>query len=1017
MMKGDDRLKRIRLLLAVFIVCGVISLLHPSERKDYLVRIPVAHHSEVYTLGIEYTVIDARDTYIDILATAAEVLQLRREGYVLEVLGTVSEQFEPINAKADRGEYHTYNEMVNVLVNLATTYPSITNLDTIGTSVNGRLILALEVTDYPGIDEREPECRITGCHHGNEWPSSEIPLYYAEYLCQNYGVIDTVTNLVNNREVWIVPMLNPDGHEAQSRYNANGVDLNRNYGYMWIGEGGDAVQYGQPETQAMFEFSQTRNFVLGLSYHTYGQIVNYLWNWTPTRTQDDSIIEELSVAYASFNGYSVTNGYEWYRTNGDLNDYSYGIDGTMDWTIEVATSFAPPESELDSIWNRNRPAMTHLLRRSIQGISGVVRDASTGDTLTEAVVNVVEIDWPVFCDRGSGHFQHMLLPGTYTVTAWANGYSPDTVSNVTVSVDTTTTIAIDLNPAAGNYAFKYAVANVPDQLSNPVHNVTLTPWALGPLDGRFASIGKGGEVVLDMGSLTPIVDGAGDDFTVYEGDDGMANEGYETFVSNDYRGPWTSLGNGAGTRSFDIAAFGSAARYVRIIDDDDGNLTDPTAGFDLDAIEAAQIQGVFLILEDYLFIDSLTGNGNGVFDPGETVEVIAAIRNAGSKDAINVMGVLSEVDPYVSVDSSSSSFGTIPGGESADNSGNPFVVSSLPSTPMGYMAPFTLVVSEDSGFADTFDIVVKIGAGGQFLIWDNDPNHSSGTTIKTALEAVGYSGIYTTDLSLYYDELEYYQAVFVCLGMYPDNNVIDENSPNASALENYLSGGGRLYLEGGDVWYWDPLYGGHDFGPLFGIDATADGSGDLATVQGQGGTFTIGMGFSYNGENNYVDHIAPTGSGFLVFANSSPSYDCGVANDAGTYKTVGVSWEFSGLTDGAPPSTKAALADSIMRFFGIFVPVDQEELTPAPQAFGLSDGFPNPCKRHATIAYQVSRKSHVSLKLYDATGRLVDVLVNREVNPGYHQAQLDTKMLASGVYFYRLEAGERSLNKKLIVVK
>ncbi len=1001
----------------LFLLCITASL-HALEERDHIVRIPVSHHDEVYTLGIEYTVIDARENHVDLLVTEGEITVLQRDGYEVERLGTVSEQFASINAKADRGEYHTYTEMAAILVNLANTYPAITDLDTMGTSVQGRIIFALKITDNPHVDEAEPEFRINGCHHGNEWPASEIPLYYAEYLCQNYGSIDTVTNLVNNREIWIIPMLNPDGHEAQTRYNANGIDLNRNYGYMWIGEGGDVVQYGQPETQAMYEFSQKRNFVLGLSYHTHGQIVNYLWNWTPTLTPDDSIIVELSNAYASYNGYWVTNGYGWYRTNGDMNDYSYGIDGAIDWTIELATSFIPPESELDSIWNRNRPAITHLLRRSIQGIAGVVRDADTGDTLTEAVVQVEEVDWPVFCDRVSGHFHRILLPGTYTVTAWANGYLPNTVNNVSVTTDTVTSVVIDLDPTGGNYAFKYAVANVPDQLSNPSHNVTLTPWALGPVDGKYASIGKGGEVILDMGSLTPIANGSGDDFTIYEGDDGLAGEGYETFVSNDYRGPWTSLGNGSGTQSFDIASFGSTARYVRIVDDDDGNLTDPTAGYDLEAIEAAAIPGVYLVLEDFSIVDSVTGNNNGIFEPGETVELITTIHNAGSQDAINVVGVLYESDPYVSVDSSTSNFGNISGGSSADNGADPFVVSALSSTPQGYMATFNLVVSEDSGYVDTLEITVKIGAGGQFLIWDNDPNYSSGTSIQTALEGAGYAGIYTTTLSPYYSELQYYQAVFVCVGMYPDNNVIEESSPDATALENYLNGGGRMYLEGGDVWYWDPYWSnGFDFAPYFGINATDDGSGDLATVQGQSGTFTTGMNFNYSGENNYVDHIEPTGSGFLIFDNSSPSYDCGVANDAGTYKTVGVSWEFSGLVDGAPPSTKEALADSIMRFFGIYVSKEPDEQASPPHVFALSQSFPNPTQRYTTISYHVPRKAHISLRLYDASGRLVNILVNGKVEAGYHRMGLDTKHLASGIYFYRLKAGEKDFSRKLIVVK
>ena len=582
-------IKKCSLFMVLFSLFIASRALSGFEKRDYIVRLSITDHKEVYPISTKYTVIDARDNYIDLLTTVEEIAELKKKGYSLKVLGRVSEEFEKINKFPDRGEYHTYDEMVTILDNLANTYPNIAKLDTFGYSVQGRLLLALEITDNPEIPESEPEFRVVGCHHGNEWPSTEIPIYLAQYLCQNYGAIDSVTNLVNNREIWIIPMLNPDGHEAHTRRNANNIDLNRNYGYMWEGEGGDVVQYGQPETQAMYEFNQLHNFVLGLSYHTYGEIVNYIWNWTPTRSKDDSLIVELSDGYASFNGYRVTEGYDWYRTNGDLNDYSYGIDGAIDWTIELATSFNPPASQLDGIWDENRPAILYLIKSSIQGISGVVRDAATGDTLTQAVINVDEMECPVFCDPVSGHFHRILRPGTYTVKAWANGYYPKTVSNITVNPDTSIDVIIDLNSGGGSYAYKYAVANVPDDVSNPIHNITLTPWALGPIDGKFASIGKAGEIILDMGSLTPILNDAGDDFTVYEGDDGIPNEGYATYVSNSYKGPWTFLSDATGTQSFDIASFGSSARYVRIVDDGDGNLTEPTPGFDLETIEEKSV--------------------------------------------------------------------------------------------------------------------------------------------------------------------------------------------------------------------------------------------------------------------------------------------------------------------------------------------------------------------------------------------------------------------------------------------
>ncbi|OQX50748.1 MAG: hypothetical protein B5M53_11840 [Candidatus Cloacimonas sp. 4484_209] len=183
-----------------------------------------------------------------------------------------------------------------------------------------------------------------------------------------------------------------------------------------------------------------------------------------------------------------------------------------------------------------------------------------------------------------------------------------------------------------------------------------------------------------------------------------------------------------------------------------------------------------MILEDYFIDDSIIGNNNGIFDPGESVYLIVSLYNTGSKDAVNVIGFLRESDPYVNVDSVTSVFGDISSKTSKNNSSDPFIITSLSSTPKGHIATLTLAVSDDSGYVDTFWLNIKIGEGGEFLIWDPDPNQSSGPAIKSALEAVGYSGNYTTDLSPYYNELQYYLAVFVCVGIFPNNNIITDGS-------------------------------------------------------------------------------------------------------------------------------------------------------------------------------------------------------------------------------------------------
>jgi hypothetical protein len=402
-------------------------------------------------------------------------------------------------------------------------------------------------------------------------------------------------------------------------------------------------------------------------------------------------------------------------------------------------------------------------------------------------------------------------------------------------------------------------------------------------------------------------------------------------------------------------------------------------------------------------------------DPGETVDLITLVRNYGTA-ASNVSGTLTSSDPYITIHNGSSAFGNIASGDTASNTSDPFSVEAASGAPTGHMADFMLVADAQGGTSDTSYFSVCIGRF-HYFVWDPSPDMSSGPGIDGALKAAGYSGMISQVLPV--TTLDSYSAVFVSVGIYADNYTIENGSPEAIALVNYLSSGGRMYLEGGDVWYYDPLYmNGYDFGTLFGINATSDGSGDLQVAQGQTGRFTDGMNFSYSGENNFIDHISPTGSAFLIFANSSPVYDCGVANDAVSYKTVGTSFEFAGLVDGSPPSTKEALADSIMRFFGLGLAVEEEPATERyPQAYHLSQNVPNPFATYTTITFAMPRTGFVTVRLYDASGRVVRSMVEEVRSAGFHSLTIDAETLLPGIYFIKLQTPETTLSRKCIVIK
>jgi len=140
-----------------------------------------------------------------------------------------------------------------------------------------------------------------------------------------------------------------------------------------------------------------------------------------------------------------------------------------------------------------------------------------------------------------------------------------------------------------------------------------------------------------------------------------------------------------------------------------------------------------------------------------------------------------------------------------------------------------------------------------------------------------------------------------------------------------------------------------------------------------------------------------------------------LAYDAGTYKTVGTSFEFMGLVDGTPPSTKSALMDSIMHFFGIPKSVSVEEKRIFDAVF--VDINPNPFISRATIKYIIPETQRVTLGIYDITGRMVKKLVDKEVKQGSYTLDFENNEMSTGIYFIRLCVGNYVATEKLILVK
>ena len=411
--------------------------------------------------------------------------------------------------------------------------------------------------------------------------------------------------------------------------------------------------------------------------------------------------------------------------------------------------------------------------------------------------------------------------------------------------------------------------------------------------------------------------------------------------------------------------------------------------------------------------------GNIKYIPaGDTNEMYVELINIGSYQAANVIGTLSCTDSFVTIIDSMASFGTILTDSVVSNQLDPYVISTNPNTPPCHVAELTLrIVSGPYSVDHSFTIYI----GQQdYLVWDPDPNHSSGPMIHACLTQLNFTGDYNEIFPTEY--LNVYKTLFTCLGMSPNKYIIYDNSIEVPEIEQFLYAGGKMYLEGGDVWYLDPSIGGHSFAPYFCISPIWNSLGACPSISGTIGTFTEGMHFNYDGENSSMDRIDPDGTGVMIFSSTLNGYGCGIAANN---HTIGLSFELGGLRDSIVPSTKTVLVDSMMDYFGI-----------APSGMKESQGFnvnttmslachPNPTRQMTDIKYLISvvGDQRPSLRIYDAMGRLVKDLSAQLCAIGYPASVVwdgcDDRgnKVAQGVYFIRLESQDTQVSIKTILIR
>ncbi len=299
-----------------------------------------------------------------------------------------------------------------------------------------------------------------------------------------------------------------------------------------------------------------------------------------------------------------------------------------------------------------------------------------------------------------------------------------------------------------------------------------------------------------------------------------------------------------------------------------------------------------------------------------------------------------------------------------------------------------------------------------YVIIDLDPTPLTGPMLQNALAALGLNGVYTTDPNEF-NNLDLYKSLWVLCGIYNNNTRI---SPDQGAqIEAFLTNGGAFFLEGGDVWGFDPTVGAWNPGPWTGVTGADDGGADLANVAGLDNTLIpdlAGNTWAYAGENNWIDQltVGPVqgGTAEAIFQNPDVGYNCGVAYDQGTFKSVGVSFELGGLNG-------TVAFDSVVTLIADFLGVITDVAETSPVLNPVRLQVRTPVRHTARIAFTLPSAASVSLEVFDIAGRRVATLVNGQVAAGTHTVTWNAAN--SGVYFAKLATPFGTRVQKVVVLR
>lgn len=371
---------------------------HGIHKKDYyfISEFSTVELDQIRASGFQVEILVA-DVKAEFLAQNSISMQADPQRNATACVNTANPLTYPTPVNFNQGSmggYLTYQEVLDELDDMRSLYPNLISApsdissfltegqpDTSVTpNIGGNGIKWVRISDNPDTDESEAEILYTSIHHAREPMSLMQNIYYMWYLLENYDTDPEIKSIVDNTELYFVPIVNPDGYLynevtdpsgggfwRKNRKNGYGIDNNRNYDYhingdpsngSWGGPGssgstGSSIYRGptpfsEIETQAIKWFVEQHEFVMAFNNHTSGQLLYYPFGYADVATPDDALYQTVAAELTSQNGYFALRDSPY---SGDSDDFMYGTVGTHDkifaFTPEIGTSFWPSASAID----------------------------------------------------------------------------------------------------------------------------------------------------------------------------------------------------------------------------------------------------------------------------------------------------------------------------------------------------------------------------------------------------------------------------------------------------------------------------------------------------------------------------------------------------------------------------------------------------------------------------------------------------------------------------------------------